>query len=187
VLGLESENIRRALAYLTRSDRVDDAAELVWSVWIHWLTGHMLEGRKTMAELLGSAKPVDRSRARLLTVDGVLAALLGDPAAARDELGEALEYLHTHEDLEARAAALTGIGLACGVPKFVSHLQIGSFRGRRRGFFAPDTPEPTEAEDSRDRGEALSRRCFLQLFHQRLNADRAPGQCCPAARAPPAG
>jgi predicted ATPase len=112
VLGLESENIRRALAYLMRSDRVDDAAELVWSVWIHWLTGHMLEGRKTVAELLGSAKLVDGSRARLLTVDGVLAAPLGDLAATRDELGEALEYLQAHEHIEARAAALTGIGLA---------------------------------------------------------------------------
>ena len=80
-------------------------------MWVHWLTGHMLEGRKTVAELLGSAKLVDGSRARLLTADGVLAALLGDQAATRDELGEALEYLHAHDDLEARAAALTGMGL----------------------------------------------------------------------------
>ena len=93
-------------------DRPDDAAELAWSIWPHWLTGQMLEGRKTIAELLRSEKPADASQARLRTIDGVLASLLADIDTARDELAEVLEYLEAHHDLEAKAAALVGLGLA---------------------------------------------------------------------------
>jgi predicted ATPase len=112
VLGLEAENIRLALAYLAQADRLDDAAELAWSIWSHWLTGHMLEGRKTVAPLLRAEKTADASQARLRTIDGVLAALLADVDTARAELAEVLEYLEAHPDLEAKAAALTGLGLA---------------------------------------------------------------------------
>ena len=112
VLGLEAENIRLALAYLARSDRLDDMAELAWSIWAHWLTGQMLEGRKTVAGLLRAGKTADASQARLRTVDGVLAALLADVDTARQELTEVLEYLEAHDDPEAKAAALTGLGLA---------------------------------------------------------------------------
>jgi predicted ATPase len=112
VLGFEAENIRLALTYLAQSDRLDDAAGLAWSIWTHWLTGHMLEGRKTVAELLRAEKLADASQARLRTIDGVLAALLADVDTARAELAEVLEYLQANDDLEAKAAALTGLGLA---------------------------------------------------------------------------
>ena len=72
----------------------------------------MLEGRKTVAELLRAEKTADAWQARLRTVDGVLAALLADVDTARAELAEVLEYLEAHDDLEAKAAALTGLGLA---------------------------------------------------------------------------
>ena len=39
-----NENVRRALAHLARSGRVDETADLVWSVWVYWLTGHILDG-----------------------------------------------------------------------------------------------------------------------------------------------
>jgi tetratricopeptide (TPR) repeat protein len=45
-------------------------------------------------------------------VDGLLAALLADLATAQAELGEALEWLRAHEDDEATAGALAGLGIA---------------------------------------------------------------------------
>jgi tetratricopeptide (TPR) repeat protein len=113
VLDAEIENVRRALAFLADAGRLDDAAEIVWSVWVHWLTGHFLEGRKIVAELLAAPGELsERARARLRTVDGVLAALLADLPAAHAQLGTALEWLEAHDDDEARASALGGLGIA---------------------------------------------------------------------------
>jgi predicted ATPase len=113
VLDAEVENVRRALAFLTGAGRLDDAAEMVWSVWVHWLTGHFLEGRKVVAGLLAAPGEIsERARARLRTVDGVLAALLADLAAAQAQLGGALEWFEAHDDDEGRATALGGLGVA---------------------------------------------------------------------------
>jgi predicted ATPase len=111
-LDLEGENVRGALAHLTEAGRLDDAAELVWGVWVYWLTGHYLEGRKLVAELLASDGLSDGARARMRTVDGVLAALLSDLGTAASELGEALEWARQHDDREVSASALAGLGIA---------------------------------------------------------------------------
>jgi predicted ATPase len=113
VLDAEIENVRRALAYLAGAGRLDDAAEIVWSVWVHWLTGHFLEGRKLVEELLAAPGELsERARARLRTVDGVLAALLADLPAAHTQLGGALEWFEAHDDDDGRASALGGLGIA---------------------------------------------------------------------------
>jgi predicted ATPase len=113
VLDAEIENVRRTLAFLTGAGRLDDATEIVWSVWVHWLTGHFLEGRKMVEELLAAPGEMsERARARLRTVDGVLAALLADLAAAHAQLGAALEWLEANDDDEGRASALGGLGIA---------------------------------------------------------------------------
>jgi predicted ATPase len=113
VLNAEVENLRRALDQLSATGRFDEAAEIVWSVWPYWLAGHYLEGRKIIGDLL--VAPVELSeqtRARLRSLEGILAALRSDPPAAHAELEEALEWLETHHDDEARALALTGLGIA---------------------------------------------------------------------------
>ena len=113
VLDLENGNVRRALESLTRADRLDDATELVWSIYVYWLTGHYLEGRKVVEEILTPGGEIsEQARARLRTVDGLLAALLSDLASAQAQLGQALAWYEGHEDDEGRAGALCGLGLA---------------------------------------------------------------------------
>ena len=113
VLGFEAENIRLALTYLAQSDRLDDATELAWSNLDPLADRPHARGAKDgAAELLRAEKLADASQARLRTVDGVLAALLADVDTAHAELAEVLEYLQGNDDLEAKAAALFGLGLA---------------------------------------------------------------------------
>jgi predicted ATPase len=113
VLDLESENIRAAVVHLARTDRLGEATDLVWCVWAYWLTGAYLEGRKVVGELTASAAHLSGSdRARLDAIDGLLAALLSDVAAARRGLESALEWFDAHEDDDARAIAVVGMGVA---------------------------------------------------------------------------
>ena len=112
VLDLERENVRRALEFLPGEQRVDEAADLVWSVWPYWLAGHFLEGRRLTGALVASRELSGRARARLLTVDGILAALLADLATAHTELAEALEWFDGHDDTDGKASALGGLGIA---------------------------------------------------------------------------
>jgi predicted ATPase len=114
VLDLERENVRGALAYLARAGRLDEAADLVWSLWVYWFAGAFLEGRKVVEELVASPGELSgQARARLRTVDGLLAALVSDLGNAKAELDLALEWFeeHDHED-EGRASALAGLAIA---------------------------------------------------------------------------
>jgi len=113
ILDFERENIRRALVHLAGAGRLDEATDLVWSVWVYWLTGHFLEGRKIVADLLTSPGELsERAQARLQTVEGVLAALMSDIETAQAELGRAIEWFQEHDDDEGKAGALGGLGLA---------------------------------------------------------------------------
>ncbi len=113
ILDFESENVGRAISYLARAGRLDDAVDVVWSVWLYWLTGYYLEGRKLVAELLSAPEELsERSRARLRAVDGILAALLADFAGAQLQLERALERFDAHDDDEGKDAALCGLGIA---------------------------------------------------------------------------
>ncbi len=113
VLDREAENLRRAVAQLTRTGRLDDAAQVVWSVWPYWLAGHYLEGQIILGDLLMSPGELsDQNRARLRGLKGLSAALLSDQSTAQAELGGALEWLEAHDDGEGRAVALVGLGIA---------------------------------------------------------------------------
>ncbi len=112
-LDFERENIRRAVGHLARTGRVDEAADLVWSVWVYWLTGHVLEGRKLAGDLLALTRELsERGRARLQTVEGVLAGLLSDIGTAQAALGQATAWFEEHDDNEGKASALAGLALA---------------------------------------------------------------------------
>lgn len=113
VLDLERENVRGALTHLARAGRLDEAAALVWSVWVYWFAGAFLEGRKVVEELVASPGELSgQARARLRTVGGLLAALLSDVVNARAELDLALEWFQAHDDDEGRATALAGLAIA---------------------------------------------------------------------------
>jgi predicted ATPase len=113
VLDLERENVRGALAQLARAGRLDEAAAFVWSVWVYWFAGAYLEGRKVVEELVASPGELSgQARARLRTVNGLLAALLSDLLTAQGELDLALEWFQTNDDDEGRATALAGLAIA---------------------------------------------------------------------------
>ena len=113
VLDLERENVRGALAHLARAGHLDEAAALVWSLWVYWFAGAFLEGRKVVEELVASQGELSgQARARLRTVDGLLAALLADVVNAQAELELALEWFQAHDDDEGRATALAGLAIA---------------------------------------------------------------------------
>jgi predicted ATPase len=113
VLDLEIENVRRAVAHLIGAERIDTAADIVWSLRPYWLSGHFIEGRKLVASVLAAAgAEPGQARARLLTVDGILAALLTDLTATHGELEEALTWFRAHDDVDGQATALVGLGLA---------------------------------------------------------------------------
>jgi predicted ATPase len=113
VLDLESENVRRAVDRLARLGRADDAAELVWPLWVYWMAGRFLEGRNVVGQLLASPGELSEpARARLRAIDGFLAFFLADLPTARAELGRALEWFEKNEDEEGRAVALLGLGFA---------------------------------------------------------------------------
>jgi predicted ATPase len=113
VLDLDRENVRRTLVELERVGRFDDATDLVWSMILYWLTFRYVEGRKIVGRLLGAGDELsERSRARLRTVDGLLAALLADLATAQAELGDAVGWFEAHDDTDGRATALVGLGVA---------------------------------------------------------------------------
>jgi hypothetical protein len=113
VIDVEVENFRLALAQLARTGRLDDAAEVVWSMGPYWLAGRYLEGRKIVGDLLASPGELsEQSHARLRIVAGLLSALLSDLMAAHAELEGALEWFEAHDDDEGRAIALVGLGIA---------------------------------------------------------------------------
>jgi hypothetical protein len=113
VFDLERENIRQALTQLAGEGRAEEAAEVVWSIWVYWLTGHFLEGRKLIAALLASPRALsEQAAARVRTVDGALAALLADLPTAHAQLGSAMEWFGGHDDDEGRASALCALGIA---------------------------------------------------------------------------
>jgi predicted ATPase len=113
LLDLERENVRRALAHLAHTGRLDDAAAVTWNLLVYWFAGAYPEGRKVVGELTASPGDLsDRARARLRTVNGLLAALLSDLVTARIELDLALEWYKAHDDDEGRANALAGLAIA---------------------------------------------------------------------------
>jgi predicted ATPase len=113
VVDLEAENVRRAVAQLNRTGRTDGAADILWALLPYWFMGHYLDGRKLVGDILASPTELsEQARARVRTVDGVLAALLADLAAAQAELEEALAWCETHDDDEVKANALAGLGIS---------------------------------------------------------------------------
>jgi predicted ATPase len=137
LLDLERENIRGAIGHLAGTGRLDDAAALDWSLWVYWLAGFYLEGRKIVEQLTTSAGEVsDQAQARLRTIDGLLAALLSDFTSAQTELGLALDWYRTHDDDEGHAVALAALAVMTGPfePERARGLMLESARlGARSG------------------------------------------------------
>lgn len=97
-LGWEHANIRSAVAWLTKQERIEEALDLTGSVWFYyWLRGSYTEGRQLFETLLShplrSAGTTARSKA--LVGLGVIAAHQGDTTRSLGALGEAVDTFRT--------------------------------------------------------------------------------------------
>ena len=113
VLDLDRENVRRTLVELGRVGRLDDAADVVWSMLLYWLTGRYLEGRKRVGQLLvaeGSFRTRRELVCRPWTAFSPPCSRTSRPRVPK--LGAAIEWFESHDDHEGRATALVGLGLA---------------------------------------------------------------------------
>ena len=90
-LGADLDNIRAALEF-SRSDEslIGDGLQLASSLWLLWHRRHIGEGRQWLDNLLEHAQP-NRARAYALNVDGFMAYVQGEPAAALPLLEESLQ------------------------------------------------------------------------------------------------
>ena len=98
----EADNVRAALAWFLRHGRLDEWADMAWSLWIPaWITGRIEEGRRLARDALAAeGELTERSRARLLVVAGLFDMWKGDHDAATAALKEGLEVgraLHDDE------------------------------------------------------------------------------------------
>ena len=69
-LEIELPNLRAAVRHLVYTDRLDEAAEMAWSLLIYWwIAGSFAEVRLWMQELLGKqTAPTAHTRGRRLVL-----------------------------------------------------------------------------------------------------------------------
>jgi predicted ATPase len=94
-LDAEAGNIRTAVQWWLDREDYESLARLAWATFLHyWLRGGVRELTDWMAAVpRSSAALSDRSRARLLVVQGFLTLEQGLPAPAKELVGEAVESL----------------------------------------------------------------------------------------------
>ena len=115
----EAGNIRAALTwYLShgRLEDLDDLADMAWSLWVPaWINGRIDEGRRIAGAALEAGGDVsDRSRARLLVVQGLFQMWAGDHAAAQHVLDEGSRIAEELGDEEIEVAAVLARSMIAG-------------------------------------------------------------------------
>ena len=110
-LDADHENLRAALEFcLSEPGQVAAGAQLACDLWRYWEThGHLTEGRRVLAALLGRLGPDDPQRPRALWSAGYLAGLQGDIPEAHTLLEAGAAAGRAVGDLRAVAYALTYI------------------------------------------------------------------------------
>ena len=126
-LELELPNLRAAVRHLIYTDRLDDAADVAWSLLIYWwLSGSFAEVRLWMLELLGKEQPITahtRAAATFFVLWGELWQHPSDQMVAG--LGECVRLFTESGDEEAAAMAI-------GRTRDGAHAVPRSRRRRRR-------------------------------------------------------
>jgi predicted ATPase/DNA-binding CsgD family transcriptional regulator len=91
-LDADHQNVRAALEFcLAEPGEAAAGLRMACDLWLYWETrGHLTEGRRFLATLIGRAPDAPGLRARGMWVAGYLALVQGDGAAARGLLAEAL-------------------------------------------------------------------------------------------------
>ena len=111
---VEHDNLRAALDFLRRTDAEAYLRLAGLLGWFWQARSHLLEGREHLANALAAtpSDPPRPARARTLSGAGNTLSWLGDVAAARPLLNEALRMWRAVGDLREVALALEGIGWA---------------------------------------------------------------------------
>lgn len=113
-LDQEHDNLRSALAWsVEASDRNEAGLRICGAVYRFWAhRGHALEGRRWCAAVLANAagNPFTRARTKALHAAGTLAWRLGDIAAARSLLEQALKLSREQKDPQREGRILSNLG-----------------------------------------------------------------------------
>ncbi|WP_442574690.1 DUF4062 domain-containing protein [Microbacterium sp. F51-2R] len=112
LLSLELSNLRAAVRHLIWSDRLDDAGDFAWDLFVYWwISGFFSEVRLWMLELLAKDRPMStrtRAVAVFFTVWGEMWRRPSEEVIER--LGEASRLFEESGDQDAAAMALAARG-----------------------------------------------------------------------------
>jgi tetratricopeptide (TPR) repeat protein len=117
-LETEHENLRAALRWSVEHDEADIGLRIVGALWRFWhLAGHLSEGRRWTAAVLGLPSAADRTvpRARALAASGGLAYWQGDVPAVRAAYEEALAISQELGDELSLAQGVYNLAFAYGL------------------------------------------------------------------------
>ncbi|QIG38614.1 DUF4062 domain-containing protein [Microbacterium sp. 4R-513] len=112
LLSLELSNLRAAVRHLVASDRLDDAGDFAWELFVYWwISGFFSEVRLWMLELLEKRYPIStrtRAVAVFFTVWGEMWRRPSEEVIER--LGESSRLFQESGDADAAAMALAARG-----------------------------------------------------------------------------
>jgi predicted ATPase len=112
----DAGNLRAALGWFLEHDRVDDFADVAWALWVPvWIGGRLDEGRTLANAALRAGGPVsERSRGRLLVIEGLFGMWGGDHPSASASLAEGRAIAEACGDDDAVASAILGVSMLVG-------------------------------------------------------------------------
>jgi tetratricopeptide (TPR) repeat protein len=112
----EAGNIRAALTWFLDHRRLDELADMAWSLWVPaWINGRIDEGRRTAGAALNVGDEMSEiSRARLLVVLGTFEMWSGDHVAAAESLRRGRELAVELGDDGVLAAATLAQSMIAG-------------------------------------------------------------------------
>jgi predicted ATPase len=113
-LGLELPNLRAAVRHLIDTDRLDDAGEFAWTLFVYWwISGFLSEVRLWMLELLDKQQPISKHTRAVAQFFAMWSEMWQHPSAqVVAGLGESVRLFDESGDEDAAAIALAGKGTA---------------------------------------------------------------------------
>lgn len=113
-LGLELSNLRAAARHLIDTDRLDDAGEFAWTLFVYWwISGFLSEVRQWMLELLGKQKPISKHTRAVAQFFALWSEMWQHPSQqVVTGLAESARLFEESGDEDAAAIALAGQGTA---------------------------------------------------------------------------
>jgi DNA-binding CsgD family transcriptional regulator len=108
----EHDNLRAALDWCVENGEPETGCVMASNMWLYWeARGHLTEGRRRLANLLGALGSGGHVRAKALWVAGYLALGQTDVEAAAPLLQESVDLATTTGDQESAAFAIQYFGL----------------------------------------------------------------------------